>query len=263
MKWSIRKKLSLSFTVILAFLVLSTAVTLVLSFNVRKTSEEIANRQYPSMKMLDELTIKLYRKRIVYDQYFPTKSKKYKDEINTLNEEFQKLYDQYKKNITQHEKAVLDQLEPELQNYNGKLDDTLEFLKKYPDNLEGIMKQVAIADNHFDKKILPLIDQMHQEKNKATTALVKKLKDDLSKSNVITIIVGFIAIVFGAIFAAALGKGISKPVVELTKAADEISIGKIDTKISVKTQDEINELAQAIERMRMSLKKAMERLAKK
>jgi HAMP domain-containing protein len=78
----------------------------------------------------------------------------------------------------------------------------------------------------------------------------------------ITVGVGIFAIILGSIFAAALGKGISKPVVDLTKAADEISMGKIDTSINVKTNDEINELAQAIERMRMSLKKAMERLTK-
>ncbi len=104
---------------------------------------------------------------------------------------------------------------------------------------------------------------MQNNQKTATDEKVDKLQSDLVNSDLITIIVGLIAIILGSIFAAALGKGISKPVVQLTKAADAISMGKIDTAIEVETKDEINELAQAIERMRKSLKKAMERLAKK
>jgi HAMP domain-containing protein len=262
MKWSIRKKLSWSFAVILAILVISTAISVVLSTAVRKTSENIADYQFPTMKQLDELTIKLYRKRIVYDQYFPTKSRKHLDEITKIRAEFDSIFVDYKNKVSDSNKAFLEQLIPEMEEYNKKLDETLVYTQRYPDNLDGMLKQIAIADNHFDQKIAPIIEKMQGNQKTETDDKVEKLQQDLKNSDMITVGVGIFAIILGSIFAAALGKGISKPVVDLTKAADEISMGKIDTSINVKTNDEINELAQAIERMRMSLKKAMERLTK-
>ena len=46
----------------------------------------------------------------------------------------------------------------------------------------------------------------------------------------------------------------------LTKATTQISMGDFDTNIDVKTGDEIEELANAIDLMKRSLQKAMERL---
>jgi HAMP domain-containing protein len=254
--------MSWSFTVILAFLVVSTAISVVLSTAVRKTSENIAEHQFPTMKQLDEMTIKLYRKRIVYDQFFPTKNKRHLDDIDKISSEFNEIFETYKKNISSNNREFLMQLIPEMEEYNKKLDETLDYSRRYPDNLDNMLKQIAIADNHFDQKIAPLIESMQKNQKNETDNKMDKLQSDLKNSNYITIAVGLIAVILGSIFAAALGKGISKPVVELTKAADEISMGKIDSPITVKTNDEINDLAQAIERMRFSLKKAMERLTK-
>jgi len=263
MKWTIRKKLSWSFAVILAFLVISTLISVILSTTVRKTSEDIADNQFPTMKQLDQLTIMLYQKRIVYDQYFPTKSRRHVEKIDELQNEFDEIFQEYQKNVSQRNQVLLEKLIPEIEEYNKKLAETIEYSRNYPDNVVGMLKQIAIADNYFEQNVSPLIEEMQVNQKGATDEKVDKLQSDLVNSDLITIIVGLIAVILGSIFAAALGKGISKPVVELTKAADAISMGKIDTAIEVETKDEINELAQAIERMRKSLKKAMERLAKK
>jgi HAMP domain-containing protein len=56
---------------------------------------------------------------------------------------------------------------------------------------------------------------------------------------------------------------IVKPVEYLSKIADEISLGKMDEKIKVDTNDEIKSLADSFTRMQRSVKAAIERLQKR
>ncbi|HSK30326.1 MAG TPA: HAMP domain-containing protein [Candidatus Limnocylindria bacterium] len=66
----------------------------------------------------------------------------------------------------------------------------------------------------------------------------------------------------------ALGIGLSvmlasrtiRPILELKSIADDISRGRLDTSVSIQTNDEVGELGRSLERMRASLKAAMVRL---
>jgi HAMP domain-containing protein len=66
----------------------------------------------------------------------------------------------------------------------------------------------------------------------------------------------------------ALGVGLSimlasktiRPILDLKTIADEISRGRLDTTVSIQSNDEVGELGRSLERMRASLKAAMIRL---
>jgi HAMP domain-containing protein len=66
----------------------------------------------------------------------------------------------------------------------------------------------------------------------------------------------------------ALGVGLSimlasktiRPILDLKAIADEISRGRLDTSVSIQSNDEVGELGRSLERMRASLKAAMSRL---
>jgi HAMP domain-containing protein len=53
---------------------------------------------------------------------------------------------------------------------------------------------------------------------------------------------------------------LTRPIIELTEASNNISLGQLDQAISIKSDDEIGQLAEALERMRISLKQALDRL---
>ncbi len=59
-----------------------------------------------------------------------------------------------------------------------------------------------------------------------------------------------------------LAKAISKPIRELTSTANKISIGELDIAIQPKGPEEVRTLAFSLERMRISIKAAMDRLRK-
>ena len=57
--------------------------------------------------------------------------------------------------------------------------------------------------------------------------------------------------------------GALKPLIHFTKVASDLADGKVEEKIEVKGRDEIAQLADVLERLRVSLKVAMDRLRKK
>lgn len=56
---------------------------------------------------------------------------------------------------------------------------------------------------------------------------------------------------------------VTRPLIELERAAEQISLGQMDTAITINSTDEVGLLAAAFDRMRRGTKKAMERLAKR
>jgi len=66
-----------------------------------------------------------------------------------------------------------------------------------------------------------------------------------------------------ALLAARTARLVVQPIERLVLAADAISMGDLDQPVTVERNDEIGDLAQALERMRLSLEAAMERLRKR
>lgn len=84
-----------------------------------------------------------------------------------------------------------------------------------------------------------------------------RLADDLVWYFVlITLFVGAFTIV-GVFF---ITRGITRPIIHLTKVADRISLGDLTAKIEIDRKDEIGELAEAVSRMQTSLQGAINRL---
>ncbi|HMY36329.1 MAG TPA: HAMP domain-containing protein, partial [bacterium] len=72
-----------------------------------------------------------------------------------------------------------------------------------------------------------------------------------------------LAVVFGMIVALYLSNALTKQLLYLTESAEQISKGDLESIVRVEATDEIGDLADAIERLRESLKAAIERLRKK
>lgn len=69
-----------------------------------------------------------------------------------------------------------------------------------------------------------------------------------------------IIVILIAMFA---GRTMTRPIKELTVAADRISVGELDVEIKVKRKDEIGDLAEAVLRMQDSLRLSIERLRRR
>jgi HAMP domain-containing protein len=75
-------------------------------------------------------------------------------------------------------------------------------------------------------------------------------------------IIGLIAacLALGVCLSIMLAAKTIRPILDLKAVADDISRGRLDTAVSIQTNDEVGELGRSLERMRASLKAAMVRL---
>ena len=71
------------------------------------------------------------------------------------------------------------------------------------------------------------------------------------------------AVAIASLVANTFAQRITKPITNLTEAASAISLGQLDAPVAVTSNDELGDLAEALDRMRSSLKGAIERLRKR
>lgn len=84
-----------------------------------------------------------------------------------------------------------------------------------------------------------------------------------SSLNLIMIIITIIAVLLGVGLAIGITRSITVPVRRIVDVADNISMGNMDESLQVTSKDEIGELQESVERMRTSLKTAIDMLKTK
>ena len=75
--------------------------------------------------------------------------------------------------------------------------------------------------------------------------------------------VSLLALALAAALAVRAARRVVQPIERLVKVADAISMGDLSRPVVAGRNDEIGDLAQALERMRLSLESAMERLRRR
>jgi methyl-accepting chemotaxis protein len=77
---------------------------------------------------------------------------------------------------------------------------------------------------------------------------------------VLALILGAVGLILGIILTLQITRSITRPIRYLVGIADKISTGDLDTEVKLSTGDEIAELGESLERMRISLKAVFDRL---
>jgi methyl-accepting chemotaxis protein len=84
------------------------------------------------------------------------------------------------------------------------------------------------------------------------------------QTRTLSLVAGFTiaAAILGVVLAWGITRSVTRPVRRLVEVADNISMGDLDMPVEVTSRDEIGELQESIERMRVSLETVLERLKK-
>ena len=88
------------------------------------------------------------------------------------------------------------------------------------------------------------------------------ITNKVDQTNNYIILTVLVITVIGIIIVYFLANKIIKPIISLANRANEISRGKLEEKIDIQTNDEINYMAEAVERLRESIKIALARMDK-
>jgi len=88
-------------------------------------------------------------------------------------------------------------------------------------------------------------------------------RGDVGWSLLTALLVGLIPVLFGVLAALSLSRGVRSAILYLLRATDRISHGDLEREVALDRDDELGQIARAVERMRVSLREAMERLRRR
>jgi HAMP domain-containing protein len=89
------------------------------------------------------------------------------------------------------------------------------------------------------------------------------LRDDLGRVLLTALLVGLVPVLFAVLAALSLTRGITDAVRYLLVATDRISHGDLEQPVELRRDDELGQIARAVERMRISLREGLERLRRR
>jgi HAMP domain-containing protein len=117
----------------------------------------------------------------------------------------------------------------------------------------------ALKDFNYNQIIDSAIAELKEDNDRKFSIMLKKY----NRGIIIAISFFGLALLLAIAIATQIGKHLVTNIIYLTNAADEISLGSLETPIHLKSNDELEELAQVFDRLRLDIKDAMDKLGKK
>ncbi|MBU3966572.1 MAG: PAS domain S-box protein, partial [Euryarchaeota archaeon] len=173
----------------------------------------------------------------------------YHEEINKATEEYYSNLNKYEVLVDKYfpdEKGSLEKIKKTTERFNRSCYDILE-LGNSGAPIKGSKEYVEI--NAAEKELIEAIDEALEyeytefdERSEQVEGTIKSTRDAILLVSLITFIM---SIVIGAV----ISISISNPIIKLTEAAREISRGKLDTSVDIRSNDETGILSDAFNKM--------------
>lgn len=148
-----------------------------------------------------------------------------------------------------------------LKAYDQRIQDARNYSSETPEN-EYTIVRIGVYQT-ADRRTFGPADSA-KASFVVTVGVISNESNQLVRQQIFTLIVfALVILIIATLVAVATARQITRPIVALVQAADQISLGKMDDPVLARTNDEIGDLARALERMRVSLTAALERLRKR
>jgi methyl-accepting chemotaxis protein len=158
--------------------------------------------------------------------------------------------------------ALYDQLAADTPFVFEMMDTLLEAAAADPLSSETETAERELGE-YLEDDYKPLLDQLMARRQEEIGDLKSELgaiRARLTTLRIMLVGVTVAALIAGAVADQLLARPIVRAAAHLATAAQSISRGDLDVEINVKTGDEMESLAESLERMRASLRAAIERL---
>ena len=136
-----------------------------------------------------------------------------------------------------------------------------KYLSHFISLADGVPEQAfdffeKTLEPHYRQNIFPIINKYRIGEREAREAKLKKFIEEYIPNASRVIIFSTVISLFSVLFLGYwISRSISKPLHSLTSAAQQIGKGNLDTRINIKSKDEIGILADAFDRMAIDLSK--------
>ena len=259
MRLTIGRKLGIGFGIPLVLLTLI-GLGVITGFNALTNATRDSIEAQQTTEFMERGMRLLLMERILLSHHFATGEE-------TTSAEIREEYMQEWANVVENTSAQYSDLVVEIQNavtiYHQYLEKAHATYNADPSDVSEALLSLNDADIFFIQIVRPAMNDLLSAADVEKTRLIDIMENQIIGIMRIAIIVVIIGSIIGIFSALTISRGITRAALYLSSAAESISRGDLDTPIIAETGDEMEDLARSIERMRTSLKAAIERLRRK
>ncbi len=132
----------------------------------------------------------------------------------------------------------------------------VEAAKLQPINRSQAMSRIGEARD----KLQLVLDALKKAVRESINRTIESTQQAQRTSSLISTAISLGAVALGIVLSVVITRSITRPLSYLVRTADKLSTGDLETTVEVHSKDEVGELAESLERMRVSLKAVMERV---
>ena len=165
------------------------------------------------------------------------------------------------KGAEEEEKKAAEGLLQKAQLFSSSVVDVMDMKARGSSDEDLLAAEEKTVRPTFDS-MMALLAQQNDSRKSELSIMRNDVKSSQSHGMLIIVTIAVIAMLTGILLSFLYGRIISRPITNLTRAADDISKGEITKPVEKETNDEIGDLAEAFERMRVSLQVMIEEESK-
>jgi methyl-accepting chemotaxis protein len=224
--------------------------------------DRMDNETMPKLTAVGEMSQKVAEAHVEFMEFLLSGKISSRDNVSGITRNVETLAREHLKRETETaggaegEKAAQDLLQ-KIQLFSSSLVDVMDMKTRGLSDEDLLAAEEKTVRPTFDAMMALLAKQNDLYKSELSVTR-KDVKTSQSRGQTIIIIIAVLAMAIGIFLALIVGRNISRPITNLTRVADEISKGDISKPVKKESSDEIGELAEAFERMRVSLKVMIE-----
>lgn len=211
------------------------------------------------------IAIALDEERLAIGQYQITGDEALLSQIDKTRADYNQKWDVIIENLGDGQTQAVTDIENARATYNGMVDDLISEYQSNPeDNQSGEMLSAAIT--YLVENVKPGFTNLVEPQLEELARLTEIERTNVQRNSfvaqfvlVLSVLVGIVSVVI-VISAMIFSTRLMNSMKSIIDATNAISRGDLDVQIEINQVGEIGELAQAVDRMRTSLKAAIERL---
>jgi methyl-accepting chemotaxis protein len=260
MNMKITTKILLGFGVLIALVWLIGIFSIVSFSQSGALFSRMDNETIPKMTTVGELNQKVAEAHVDFMEFLLSGKISARDNVSGLIRTLESLAQEHLERETEasaEKKQLAEQLVQKIKLFSSSVVDVMDMKTR------GLTDEELISAE--EKTVRPTFNDMREllsrqnDIYKSDLAVMRTdVKTSQSRGQTIIIIIAIVAMLVGVFLSFLARRRISEPIIHLTRVADDISKGDISKPVEKESNDEIGDLAEAFERMRVSLKVMIE-----
>ncbi len=256
MRLTIGRKLALGFGIPLVLLALI-GIGVFLGFNTLTNAARDSIEAQQTIEFMERGMKLLLTERILLSHQFVTGEE---TAVAETREDYMQEWALVTENTSAQHSDLVVEIQRAVTIYHQYLEKAQSTYDANPNDIPDALLELDEADIFFIQIVRPAMDDLLSTAEAEKSQLADIIENQITGIMRIALIVVIIGIIIAVFSAQTIRRGLTNAALYLSSAAESISRGDLDTPIIAETGDEMEDLARSIERMRVSLKAAIERL---